>query len=306
MRSRVAALLLLLVALPSCSGSSPAQRRPASDAVVVASFDFPESVLVGEIYAQALEHAGVRVRRELGLGPRELVLPALRAGLVDVVPEYLGTVLATVDPTAPPARDISLARAQLQAALRGSRLQALEPAAAQNANGLAVTRATAQRLGLRTTSDLRGSAAELSIAGPAECPRRPYCLPGLAQTYGISFRSFVAYPSESQRITALEQGLVDVAVVFTTDGVLAERSLVLLPDDRRLQPSEQLVPVVSDRALEVGGARVLTALDAVSARLDSPGLTFLNWRVSVAGRDLRTEARGWLQRHALVAHGAPA
>jgi len=306
MRTRVAALLLLVVALPSCGGSPAPGRSVPQDAVVVASFNFPESELVGEIYAQALERAGVRVHRELGLGPRELVLPALRAGLVDVVPEYLGTALSTVDPSAPPARDVPLARRQLQAALRPDRLQALEPSPAQNENGLAVTRATADRLRLHTTSDLRAAAGELAIAGPPECPQRPYCLPGLAQRYGITFGSFVAYLSESQRITALEQGIVDVAVVFTTDGVLAERNLVLLPDDGGLQPSEQVVPVVSDRALQVGGERVRSTLDAVSARLDSRGLTFLNWRVSVAGRDLRAEALGWLKRHALVAHDAPA
>lgn len=306
MRTRLASLLLVLAALPSCGGSPTPVRPAAHDAVVVASFDFAESELVGEIYAEALERAGVPVRRELGLGPRELVLPALRAGLVDVVPEYLGTALSTVDPAAPPARDVPLALRELRAALRPDRLQALEPAAAQNANGLAVTRATADRLGLRRTSDLRAPAGELTIAGPAECPHRPYCLPGLAQRYGIRFGSFVAYPSESQRITALEQGVVDVAVVFTTDGVLADRSLVLLADDRRLQPSEQLLPVVSDRALALGGNRLRMTLDAVSARLDSAGLTFLNWRVSVAGRDLRAEAAGWLRRHPLGAHDAPA
>jgi osmoprotectant transport system substrate-binding protein len=304
---RRTAALVLVLALAACAGSpSPTARPAADDAVVVASFDFPESVLLGEIYALALEERGVHVRRELGLGPRELVLPALRAGLVDVVPEYLGTVLATVDAQAPPGRDESSALAELRAALRPDRLQALQPARAQNTNGLAVTRSTAERLGLRTTSDLRAHASELTLAGPAECPHRPYCLPGLAERYGITFRSFAAYPTESQRITALDQGVVDVAVVFTTDGVLAERRLVLLTDDRHLQPDEQLVPVVSDRALRLAGPAVRTTLDAVSAQLDSAGLRFLNWRVSVAGRQLPAEALGWLQRHGLVGHDAPA
>jgi osmoprotectant transport system substrate-binding protein len=302
----VPAALALALVLSACGGSPPRPAPERTDAVVVASFDFPESVLVGEIYAQALEDKGIAVRRELGLGPRELVLPALRAGLVDVVPEYLGTALSTVDPAAPPARDWAGARGALQAALSPDRLRALQPAPAQNTNGLAVTRSTAERLGLRTTSDLRSHASELSVAGPAECPRRPYCLPGLAARYGITFRSFAAYPTESQRITALDQGVVDVAVVFTTDGVLAERRLVLLPDDRHLQPDEQLLPVVSERALRLGGTGLQATLEAVSARLDSAGLRFLNWRVSVAGRQIPSEARGWLQRHDLVAHDAPA
>jgi osmoprotectant transport system substrate-binding protein len=88
-------VVLALGLLVACSDQA-AVVPTTSDAVVVASFDFSESEVLGEVYAQALEQAGIRVRRELRLGPRELVLPALRQGLVDVVPEYVGTALATV------------------------------------------------------------------------------------------------------------------------------------------------------------------------------------------------------------------
>jgi osmoprotectant transport system substrate-binding protein len=294
-------LRLLLVAglLTGCAGSAP-EPAERTDAVVVASFDFAESAVLGEIYAQALESAGVPVRRELRLGSRELVLPALRQGLVDVVPEYVGTALATVAPTAAAATRTGEAVSALGAALAPAGLRPLRPAAAQNQNGLAVTRATAQRLGLRRTSDLQPFAAGLALAGPTECPRRPYCVPGLRRAYGLTFQRFVAYDAETQRVTALEQGLVDVAVVFTTDGLLTARDLVLLADDRHLQPVENVVPVVSDRAVRRYGVKVEGVLDAVSARLDSAALTFLNWRVDVAGGDARDEARGWLLRHDLL------
>jgi osmoprotectant transport system substrate-binding protein len=110
----------------------------------------------------------------------------------------------------------------------------------------------------------------------------------------------VAYDRETQRVTALEEGLVDVAVVFTTDGLLAARDLVLLADDRGLQPAENVVPVVSDRAVDRYGPQVVDTLDAVSAQLDRASLTFLNWRVEVAGGSARSEARGWLLRHGLL------
>jgi osmoprotectant transport system substrate-binding protein len=267
--------------------------------VVVASFDFAESEVLGEVYAQALAQAGVPLRRELRLGPRELVLPALRQGLVDVVPEYLGTALAPVTGTTT-AGSTAQAHTALSRALRGDALTPLRPAAAQNQNGLAVTRATADRLHLRTTSDLRQVAAGLTLAGPAECPRRTYCLQGLERVYGLSFKGFVAYDRETQRVTALEEGLVDVAVVFTTDGLLAAHDLVLLVDDRRLQPVENVVPVVSDRAVARYGQRVVDTLNAVSGQLDATSLTFLNWRVEVAGGRPRAEARGWLIRHGLL------
>ena len=290
---------LALSLLVGCTDPGPAPQRSTDD-VVVTSFDFAESELLAEVYAQALVSAGVPVRRELRLGPRELVLPALRQGLADVVPEYLGTALATVAPDHAGADDTTQARAQLAAALDPEGLQVLRPATAQNQNGLAVTRATAERLGLRTTSDLVPHAGALVLGGPTECPRRPYCLQGLTQTYGLSFAGFLPYDRETQRVTALEEGVVDVAVVFTTDGLLAARDLVLLDDDRRLQPVENVVPVVSARVAERYGAKLVGTLDAVSAQLNSAALAFLNWRVEVAGEDAAAEARGWLLRHRLV------
>jgi osmoprotectant transport system substrate-binding protein len=291
---RVLAVLALGL-LTACSGPATL-GAPRTDAVVVASFDFAESELLGEVYAQALEQAGVPVQRELRLGPRELVLPALRQGLVDVVPEYLGTALATISGSPAPRPSLEA----LRTALRSDDLTPLRAAAAQNQNGLAVTRATAERLQLRTTSDLLRTASGLSLAGPTECPRRTYCLQGLQRVYGLSFDRFVAYDRETQRVTALEEGLVDVAVVFTTDGLLAAHDLVLLADDRHLQPAENVVPVVSDRAVRRYGSRIAKVLDAVSAQLDTASLAFLNWRVEVAGGDPHAEARGWLLRRGLL------
>jgi osmoprotectant transport system substrate-binding protein len=302
-RRRLPVLALALAgALVGCSSDRPDPER-RDDAVVVTSFDFSESELLGEVYAQALEGAGVPVRRELRLGPRELVLPALRQGLVDVVPEYLGTALAAVTADGErvePAAEPGTTHRRLDEALRREGLRALRPAAAQNQNGLAVTRQTADRLGLDTTSDLVAHAGQLALAGPSECPRRPYCLQGLSAVYGLSFRDFVPYDAETQRVTALEEGVVDVAVLFSTDGLLAAADLVLLADDRGLQPAENVVPVVSDRAVERFGEPVVERLDAVSDELDSAGLRFLNWRVEVAGQDVAAEARAWLLRHDLL------
>jgi osmoprotectant transport system substrate-binding protein len=292
------------VILAACSGSDRATPPgpPSRTEVVVASFNFPESVLLAEIYAEALEGAGIPVRRELGLGPRELVQPALLGGLVDLVPEYLGSALASLAPDADLAgAEVAPVRRRLEEAASRRGLSVLEPAAASNQNGIAVTRATADRLGVSTLSGLAGAAGGASLAGPPECQRRPYCLPGLERAYGLRFTRFVALETERQRLTALREQVVDAAVVFTTDGELALGDLVLLEDDRRLQPAENVAPVVSEAAIERYGARLVEPLRAVSARLTSENLRFLNWRVSVAGSDPRVEARGWLARNGLVA-----
>ena len=269
----------------------------------MASFNFPESRLVAEIYAQALEDAGIEVRRELDLGPRELVQPVLRQGLVDVVPEYLGSALAAADPASRADRsDPAAVSGALAAAVEPWGLRVLEHAEAQNQNALVVTRATAERLAIATTSDVRSFAPSLTLGGPPECPRRRQCLAGLAGVYGLRFAAFVPLTGQAQVRRALEDGVIDVGVLFTTDGALAGGDLVLLDDDRGLQPAENLVPMVQAEVLVgAAGRRLSAALDRVSQRLTTANLRFLNWRVTVAGNDAAAEAHAWLVRQGLVA-----
>lgn len=299
----VATALAVLAVCGACSGQRVPAPRPSGgpDAVSVASFNFPESELLAEIYAQALAAAGIPVRRELDLGPRELVQPALDEQLVDVVPEYLGTALASLDPQAEVNwQDATAVLAALRRALEPRDLVPLRPAAASDQNGFAVTPATATRLGIRSLSDLAALRTPLVLAGPSECPARPYCLLGLRRVYGVTVNRFMAVDDEAQRERALEEGVVDVAVTFTTSGAVASGQVVLLRDDRALQPTERVVPVVSQRALRRYGARLQDVLDAVSAQLDTAGLRFLNWRIGDAGQGIAAEARGWLDRHGLL------
>jgi osmoprotectant transport system substrate-binding protein len=277
---------------------------------VVASFNFPESELLTAVYGLAVRHAGIPVQLQLDLGPRELVQPALEQGLVDVVPEYLGTALTSLVPhPGVPMSDPAAVRAALARALARWRVQVMAPAAAQDQNGLVVTDATARRLDLRTVSDLRPVAGRLTLGGAPECPDRPYCLPGLHRRYGLRFAGFLPFDTESQRVTALEEGVIDVAVLDTTNGNLATGDLALLADDRHLQPAENVVPVITGRAMARYGPRLAAAVNAVSARLTSSALLFLDWRVEVAGAPVLAEARGWLERHGilprhLARHGA--
>jgi osmoprotectant transport system substrate-binding protein len=293
--------VLLVVALFGGCTSGPVSTEPplsGDESVVVASFNFSESRLVAEIYAQALERAGIPVRRQSDLGPRELVQPALLQGFADVVPEYLGTALQSLEPGVPSSttHDVAVAQTALDHAASEHHLDVLQPAPAQDQNGLVMLASRAEGLGVRTTSDLTLH-PELVLGGPPECPSREFCLRGLQDVYGLSFSQFVPLGTQAQEQTALEQGVVDVAVMFTTDGHLADPSLVLLPDDRHLQPVENVIPIVSQRVLDRYGARLRQALDAVSTQLTSANLTFLNWRVDIDGKEVEDEATGWLSRH---------
>ena len=308
MRPHIARVVLcaaLLVNSGACRDDAARPGGPARDErVVVASFNFGESRLLGEIYAQALEGADIEVRRELELGPRELVQPALQQGLVDVVPEYLGSAAASlgadpVDPT-----DAVAVRAALAAALGRWRVQVLAPAPAQNQNAFVVTTSLAERHGLRSVTDLAGLAPGLVIGGPPECPTRPLCLLGLERRYGLRFGSFMALVGEDRVRRGLEDGVIDVGVMFSTDGRLASSELIALVDDQGLQPAENVVPVVRQVVLD-RHPRAAEVLDGISSRLTTSALRVLNWRVAIGDRDAAAEARGWLIRQGLIQRQLP-
>ena len=299
-----AVALTVLGVLAFCAFGGTAAASPGrapGPPVGVGSFNFPQSEQLAALYALALMQAGIPARLQLGLGPRELVQPAVAQGLVDVVPEYLGTALVSLEPGACVATSDPVAvRHELVRALARWNVQVLQPAAAQDQDGLVVTGATAARLRLRTVSDLGPVAPQMVLGGAPECAQRPSCLPGLRRVYGLEFARFVPLDTEQERIDALGQGVVDVVVTGTAGGYLASGDLVLLADDRLLQPAGNIVPVVHAGAVERYGARLAGALDAVSARLTTSDLIYLNRQVTVAGHNVLAEARTWLERQGIL------
>jgi osmoprotectant transport system substrate-binding protein len=267
----------------------------------VGSFNFPESVLLAHIYAGALAAKGFPVRVLPDLGSRELVDPALMNGLIQLVPEYTGSALnflsigrlaATSDAA---ATYRSLART---AESRG--LVAAQPAPAQDANAIVVTAATAARYHLRSIADLRRVAPDLVFGGPPECRERADCLAGLKRVYGLRFRTFVATDTGGPlTLQALNAGQIGAALLFTTNPGIAARHLVVLRDNRALQPAENITPLIRRSTVERYGPRLLTTLNAVSARLTTTTLSDLNGRVQ-RGMKSRTVASGWLRAQALI------
>jgi osmoprotectant transport system substrate-binding protein len=296
----LAALLVCLVGA-ACERSPAADRSALTDdAVTVASFNFPESVLLAEIYAQAMESAGYRVERELGLGTRELVIPALVGGLIEFVPEYTGSGLDFLagSGVATAYRDVTY-RALAQQ-LQPLRIVALDPADAQDQNGFAVTAETAERFGLSSLSDLSTVSSQLVFGGPPECADRPRCLPGLDSRYGITFDEVVDLDSGGPlSLSALLQGTVDVALLFTTDGAIDRHDLVLLKDDRALQPVEHVTPVIRAETVSRLGPGIEEVVNSVSAELTTAGLRSLNAAVSL-GDDPSAVAAAWLAANGLA------
>jgi osmoprotectant transport system substrate-binding protein len=307
-----AACLTLALAGTACTASGGSAPVPAADTgrpvIVVGSFNFPESVMLAYLYADALADRGYPVRVLPGLGTRELVDPALMADLLQLVPEYTGSALEFVSLGRVHATASAAATTgALARAVAGRGLITGRPAAAQDGNAIVVTAATAARYRLRTISDLIPVANRLVFGGPPECPERAYCLLGLRLTYGLRFRKFFPLdaggPLTRQALAARE---INVALLFTTDPVIKTQHLVVLTDDRGLQPAENVIPVLRRATAGRYGAALLAALDAVSARLSTAGLAALDAGVQLSGGDPRAVADRWLRAEGLARPGRTA
>ena len=288
----------IVLALVACQDGGTTTRVPDETAITIASFDFDESEVTAELYAGALRSAGFEVHHVRRVGAREVVLPALERGLIDVVPEYAGSALEFLGGHA--TADRRATHAALRVALGPRGIEPLTASPAQSRNGLVVTSQTASDHALRTISDLRAFAPELILGGPPECPQRELCLPGFRSTYGLDFEAFLALDAGGPiTAEAVQRGTVDVGVLFTSDGGLAEHDLVLLEDDRRLQPAENLTPLVRRDAVARFGPEMVELLDAVSAALSTDELRGLNASV-LSGVPPARVAAVWLAEQGLA------
>ena len=286
---------------PATAGAteSTASAQRVTDTLQVGSTNFTEQQLVAEMYALALEDAGYDVERQFQLGAREIVLPALQNGDIDLYPEYVGTALETLTGGAGVATaDTQESLELLRQEFAESNIEVLEPAEAQDKNALVVTQETAEELGLETVSDLQGHAEDLALGGPPECPQRPLCLPGYEDVYGLDFGEFVSLdPGGPLTWAALENGDIDVAVMFSSQGVIDERGWVTLEDDQGLQPAENLVPVIREDALD---PTIRETLNAVSAALTTEKLKQLNRRVDVDQEPIPEVAQSFLTEEGVL------
>jgi len=294
-RSTVAALALVLVALTACSSSPP---PPAPEGGVrFAAYDFSENQILVAVYAEAVRRAGLRVAVDSGVATREVVEPALEQGVVDVVIDYLGTASGFVGAAAPgSAQTPDQLHAGLAQVLADRGVTVLDPARAQDQNGFAVTTRFAAEHRVGSLSELAPLAPGLVFGGPPECVDRPLCLPGLRQVYGLQFGQVRTMPSRAATVEALAAGEIDVGLLETTDARVGSAPVLLLLDDRSLQPPENVVPLVRTAVLDREGDRLRKALDETSARLTTQELVALNRVVETGGLTPAEAARKWWDR----------
>ena len=279
----------------SVFGVGPTSQAPAGDSstiVVGVSGAFAENQIVAEMYAQVLEAAGYVVERQLDLRSREVSQNALESGRIDLKPEYLSSLLLSMDRNARASGDPADVARQLRDLLRSRGITLLTPSPAEDTNQFVANAKTAERFDLTTMSSLARVAGQLILGAPPECVQRAFCLPGLYEVYGIIFDDFrpldVGGP---QTVAALLNDEVQVALLFSTDPRIRENGFVPLADDRHRQDAENIPP--GSRS-ETVNDEVRDVLDAVSAELSSDVMTGLVGRVVIDGEDASTVARRFL------------
>lgn len=298
--ARTAAVLAVsTLAVAGCSSGDGADDPLASgggdESIVVGSANFPENVLLAEIYAQALEGDGVQVTRQFNIGSREIYYNQVASGAITLIPEYNGALLARVDPdnTASTSEEVDAA---LSEALPDE-LEILTPAPGENKDALVVTEETAQRYDLTTIADLAPVAGELVLGGPPEFETRQQGVVGLREVYGVEFREFVPTDAGGPiTVRALSDGTVQAANIFTTDPSLSTEPFVSLEDPESVFGAQNVTPLVYRSDLTDEN---VATIDAVSEKITTETLIEIVGQVVTDGRDIDVVAGEWLEQNGL-------
>jgi osmoprotectant transport system substrate-binding protein len=303
-----ASLALLLGTAAMGEASSPLPSGPVGDGKVkMGSANFYESTLVAEMYSQVIEAAGVPVERHLDIGPREVTWPLMQAGAdINIMPEYIGSLLETVNQHAGEASsDAGATRQALAARLSGEDMSVFAQTPAVDTNAFVVTRATADQYSLASLSDAAKVAGQLKWGLPPECATAPSC-GGALEKYGIDVTTLPVTelsPCGGEIAAAIVNGGVQVGELCSTQPDIAQNDLVVLTDDLGTQPADALAPVVRNdllRALDGQGVDLASLLDPVSAAITTEELTALNVRVGVNNEDVDVVAKDFLTSKGLL------
>jgi osmoprotectant transport system substrate-binding protein len=262
-----------------------------SKGVVVGSANFPEDELLAEIYVLALQGKGVKVTSKFNIGDREVYYPEIKNGAITILPEYNGALLTTSVDTTSTAATTAQVNAALTAKLP-STLEILQSSSAQDKDSVTVTQATATKYHLSSIADLAPVAKDFVIGGPSEFRTRTDGLVGLKKNYGLTFKSFDPL-DESGPVTlaALVDGKVQAADVFTTTPQIITDHLVALADPKFNFAAQNVTPLVYKKGVN---STIVATLNAISAKLTTPGLLAMDKAVILDHDNYSTVAKGWL------------
>ncbi len=250
----------------------------AADAIKIGSKNFTEQFIVSEIYAQALEKAGVKVQRRFNLGTTAIAHTALVSGEIDLYPEYTGTALADVVKC-----DLSGSADEIYGTVKKFyeqhfKVTLLKSSNIDNGYAIMMLPTTAEKYHLKTLTDLGPASGKLVFGAEAGYEDRKDGLVGLKDVYGIKFRDYKVLAKLGLRYSALQSGDLDVSFGFGTDWQIKDQGLVVMEDDRHLFPPYYLVPFVRQDAV-AREPKIAEVLDKVDPLLSSEKMRELNAEV---------------------------
>jgi osmoprotectant transport system substrate-binding protein len=300
-----AAILLVLALLVVACGGEAKDRdgsvQPQGDTLelTLGTKDFTESFLVGELYRQALEAKGIKVRLRKDLGPTEVVDKELERGTIDGYPEYLGVALSVAAGREDTGRTAAETYRQAKAFYAG-RGQALSAQTSfENVDAIATTQYFAQRRGLATIGDL-SKVSSFTLGARPEFEARRQGLAGLRDAYALKGAKFEAIPIGKQYL-ALDRNEVEAANVFSTDGRLASGSYKVLDDTQRVFGFQHVALVIDEKKLKaLGGRKFMRIIDDVNGRLTTSTMIQMNRDVDVDGLSPAVVAERFLRTAGLV------
>jgi len=293
--SRVLALgasVLVLVSACSTGGGGKPTVKVGSDG-------FYEAKLMAEIYAQALEAGGYTVDRTgIGIGARKVSAPALESGQIDLKPEYIGSGLAFYEAgkqTGDPAANEAALQAVM--ATKGGGITVLSYAPAADQNAFVVRKETATQLKLAKLSDAAPVQDQLKWGLATDCKTNPVCAAALKSAYGLDPKNITPLAAcDTPMAQALANKTIDVAELCSTQPDIAVNGFVVLTDDKKTQPADNIAPLVRNDLLAKTDKTVFSKiLNDVSAKMDTATLTDLNKQITVDKKDIAVVAKAWLQ-----------
>jgi osmoprotectant transport system substrate-binding protein len=287
---RVGALLVGLAMVGATAGAAGA----AGPSLTVASQNFSGAQILSQVWGQALKTKGYSITFKDSLGPREVVVPALKNGDIDAESEFQGTLLTFLGGT--PSSNSQTTYKALVAKLAGTGLVASAPTPALDVNGFYVMKQTASKYKLKTVSDLVKVAPKLTFGGPQECEARPFCLGSTEQQlYGLKFKDVKKLDAGGPITTSsLTSGAIDVGLLFTGESV--PKGAVLLADNKNLQPSDNPVFLIRK---DKSTSALLKIVDGVSAKITTQALSDMVSQVEVQKQDPATVAAAFLKKNKL-------
>ena len=287
--TRVAAIAATIGSLIGLAGCAPTVA-PTSEPIVIGSQAYYSNEIIAEAYALVLEDAGFTVERKFSLGQRDVYVPALLAGEVDLFPEYTGNLLQFFVPTATETAADDVYAALATSLPDGLTALAMSPASDQDSYN--VTQEFASANNLESIADL-SAIKDITLGGAPELAERPYGPAGLLAMYGVTV-TFEA--TGDTTVESLVGGIVDMANVYSADPRIQQLGLVTLTDPMGLFLASNVVPIASDAV----NADARALIDAVSAAMSADDLVALNVRSVDEKLSASVIAREWLVSEGLL------